>query len=630
LLRWLLCPYFFTPLFSQIIATSHLQPPCHPLSLNGGLPTAEGNTGNIQITTATLKVTNGALIISSKTGKGNGGNIYLKTGSLLLTNGNVVTSVLGQGNAGNITVEATDNVNLDGALTSLESSLLGGVGKGGDIEITTGSLAVTNGAIINGSTSGQGNGGNITINARDTVTFDSGENGSPVAIGTIAYSNSTGNAGNIRINAKDLFVRNHASVGNFSQAQGKGGDIEITTGSLAVTNGAFISAGTQGQGNGGNITINASDTITLDGGANGLYTIITTSATSNSTGNAGNIHINAKELFVKNNAFFGAFSISQGNAGNIFIETSDAITFDGTNSNNSLTPTGVFSSATASGNGGNIQVKTGTLTLKNGGSIYTFANRNAGNINIDTRDAVIIDGVSGNNFTSSAFSYLSTGGIGKGGDIQITTNSLTLRNGGQFAASSYGKGNAGDITVNARDAISIDGVGKKGSKSGAFTTLEGESEGRGGNINLTTGSLFLTNGGTVNASTFARGDGGNITIDADRIFIDGFSRIGNTIFLSGIFSVVSPTSVGNAGNINLTTDSFSLSNGGRVSTSSQGQGKAGDINIDSGSTTLDNYAFIAARTNSGDGGNINLTANDRLIWRNFYHRRYSAIRWRWW
>jgi hypothetical protein len=25
------CPYFCTPLFSQIIATSHLQAPCHPL-----------------------------------------------------------------------------------------------------------------------------------------------------------------------------------------------------------------------------------------------------------------------------------------------------------------------------------------------------------------------------------------------------------------------------------------------------------------------------------------------------------------------------------------------------------------------------------------------------------------------
>ncbi|MDM3846996.1 MAG: class I SAM-dependent methyltransferase [Aphanizomenon gracile PMC638.10] len=37
MLRGLLCPYFFTPLFSQIIATSHLQPPCHPLSIGFGL-----------------------------------------------------------------------------------------------------------------------------------------------------------------------------------------------------------------------------------------------------------------------------------------------------------------------------------------------------------------------------------------------------------------------------------------------------------------------------------------------------------------------------------------------------------------------------------------------------------------
>ena len=597
----------------------------------------QGNGGNIfldignTITLDGIAINNGLpSLVTATAYNGNGGNVQIATGSLFLTNGGGISSknLERKGNSGNISINARDSVIIDGVLkdvtssagkrdihSGLFSSLESGEGKGGDIEITTGSLAVTNGAIINGSTSGQGNGGNITINARDTVTFDSGENGSLVAIGTFTTSNSTGNGGNIRINAKELFIKNHVGVGNFSQAQGKGGDIEITTGSLAVTNGAFISAGTQGQGNGGNITINASDTITLDGGENSLYTIITTSTIGNSIGNAGNIRINAKELFVKNGGQLTASSYGKGNAGNIFIETSDAITFERTNSNNSLTLTGASSFATTSGNGGNIQVKTGTLTLRNGGSILTTANRNAGNINIDTRDAVIIDGVSGNNFTSGAFSYLSTGGIGKGGDIQITTNSLTLRNGVQLAASSYGKGNAGDITVNARDAISIDGVGKNGSFSAAFTTLEGEAEGRGGNINLTTGSLFLTNGGTVNASTFARGDGGNITIDADRIFIDGFSRIGNTIFLSGIFSVVSPTSVGNAGNINLTTDSFSLSNSGRVSTSSLGQGKAGDININSGSTTLDNYALIAARTNSGDGGNINLTANNRLILR---------------
>ena len=660
----------------------------------------QGNGGNIFLdigNTITLDgITNYGLpsLVTTTAKNGNGGNIQIATGSVFLTNGGTISSahLEGKGNSGNISVNARDSVIIDGVLedvttiigkrdihSSLFSSLDGGEGKGGDIEITTGSLAVTNGGNMSGNTEGQGNGGNITINARNTVTFDGGENRLLTKITTFASSNSTGNAGNIQINSRELFIKNNALLSAFSESPGnagdieittgslavtnggniivntfaqgnggniiinahdavtfdggenglftsvntaaitnstgKGGDIEITTGSLSVTNGASINGGTDGRGNGGNITINARDTITLDGGQNSSPVLVITGASSRSTGNAGNIHINAKELFVKNNASFSTLSSSQGNAGNIFIETSDAITFDGSNSNNSLTPTGASSFAIASGNGGNIQVKTGTLTLRNGGLILTTAKRNAGNISIDTRDAVIIDSMSGN-IPSGAFSFLDAGGVGKGGDIQITTNSLTLRNGGQLAANSLGKGNAGDITVNARDAISIDGVSKNGSLSGAFTALEGEAEGRGGNINLTTGSLFLTNGGTVNASTLARGDGGNITIDAgDRIFIDGFGRIGNTIFFSGVFSVVDRTSVGNAGNINLTTDSLYLSNGGRVSTSSQGQGKAGDINIDSGSTTLDNKSFINAITNSGDGGNINLTANDRLILR---------------
>ncbi|MEH1934519.1 MAG: filamentous hemagglutinin N-terminal domain-containing protein [Nostoc sp.] len=740
--------------------------------INSVQSTAEGNAGNIEITTGTLKATNGAFISSSILGKGkgnagnisinaldniafdtnsdvssnvftegvgNGGNIYLKTGSLSLTNGGQVsTNVSGQGNAGNITVEVADNVKLDGvfidagkfdlnnldnldydALSGLESNLnIGGVGKAGNIQVTTGSLSVTNGAEISSFTGGVGNAGNITINARDNVTFsgfggrikfgsavssfgsnnaignggeirisasnlllkDGGQlnaiNGAQGNGGNIfldvgntitvdgiggsgvpssAYTQAfNGNAGNIQIETRSLFLTNGGTIsssflegegnaGNITinardtviidgvvkgvtlytgkttdvksglsssleSGEGKGGDIEITTGSLSVSNGASISGDTDGQGNGGNITINARDTVTFDGGENGLLTSVTTNTLDNSTGNAGNIRINARGLFVKNGANLDAFSSGQGNGGNIFIDTRDAVTFNGTNGKYL---SGATTFGNGSGNGGNIQVKTGTLTLTNGGVISTSAKRNAGNINIDARDAVIIDGVSGNN-ASGAFSYLSAGGVGKGGDIQITTNSLTLSNGGELVASSYGKGNAGDIIVNAGDAIGVDGVGSNGSLSGVFTTLEGNAEGRGGNINLTTGSLFLTNGGTVNASTFSRGNGGNITIDArDRILIDGVSTTG---FSSGVFSGVNSTSVGNGGNINLTTDSLFLNRGG-ISSSSLGQGKAGDININSGSTTLDNKGFIEAITNSDDGGNINLTADDRLILR---------------
>ncbi|MEH1928407.1 beta strand repeat-containing protein [Nostoc sp.] len=738
--------------------------------INNVQSTAEGNAGNIEITTGTLRATNGAFIGSSifgkgnagnisinaldnivfdtnsdalssvsKEGVGNGGNIYLKTASLSLTNGGQVsTNVTGQGNAGNITVEASDNVKLDGvfidagkfylnnldydAFSGLRSNLnIGGIGKAGNIQVTTGSLSVTNGAGIYSFTAGVGNAGNITINARDNVTFsgfggraksgslasseggdvengivNSGDiritasnlllkdggrltasnggqgNGGNIfldvgntitfdGIGGNGLSSGTftqgynGNAGNIQVKTGSLFLTNGGTIfsshirgkgngGNITinardrvkidgvvkgvtvgtgqiidipsniasslvDGEGKGGDIEITTGSFFITNGAFIAGDTDGQGNGGNITINARDTVTLDGGKNGLITSVGSTAGRSSTGNAGNIRINARELFLKNGAALSAFSGGQGNAGNIFIDTRDAVTFDETNAKNSLS--GAYTFALGSGNGGNIQVKTGTLTLKNGGTIRTTAKRNAGNINIDTRDAVIIDGVS-DNISSGAFSFLSAGGVGKGGDIQITTKSLRLSNGGQLAATSFGKGNAGDIIVNAGDAIGIDGVGSNGSSSGVFTTLEGQAVGNGGNINLTTGSLFLTNGGIVNASTFSRGNGGDISIDArDRILIDGVSTTG---FSSGVFSKVNPTAVGNGGNINLTTASLFLNRGG-ISSSSLGEGKAGDININSGSTTLDNKGFIEAKTNSGDGGNINLTADDLLLLR---------------
>ncbi|MEH1868410.1 MAG: hypothetical protein V7K69_25900 [Nostoc sp.] len=46
-----------------------------------------------------------------------------------------------------------------------------------------------------------------------------------------------------------------------------------------------------------------------------------------------------------------------------------------------------------------------------------------------------------------------------------------------------------------------------------------------------------------------------------------------------------------------------------------GDGNAGDININSSTVLLDNKAAIAAVTNSGDGGNISLTATDLLLLR---------------
>ncbi|MHC5719281.1 MAG: hypothetical protein ACYTX0_46305, partial [Nostoc sp.] len=204
---------------------------------------------------------------------------------------------------------------------------------------------------------------------------------------------------------------------------------------------------------------------------------------------------------------------------------------------------------------GNIRINSRGLFVKNGANISTFSDGqgNGGNIFIDTRDAVIIDGTSGNN-TSGAFSFLSAGGVGKGGDIQITTNYLTLSNGGQLAATSFGKGNAGDIIVNAGDAIGIDGVGSNGSSSGVFTTLEGQAVGNGGNINLTTGSLFLNRGG-ISSSSLGQGKAGDININS------GSTTLDNQAAIAAI------TNSGDGGNINLTANELLLlRRGSKIST----------------------------------------------------------------
>lgn len=608
--------------------------------INNVESTAEGNAGNIEITTGTLKATNGAFISSSifgkgnagnitinaldniafdtnsdassyvfKEGVGNGGNIYLKTGSLSLTNGGQVsTSVVGQGNAGNITVEASGNVKLDGVFidagkfflnnldydqfSGLKSNLnIGAIGKAGNIQVTTGSLSVTNGAEISSFTGGVGNGGNITINARDNVTFSGfgGRVKDGSTVSSFGINNAIGNSGDIRITASNLLLKD-------------GGRLNVSNG---------------GQGTGGNIFLDAGNTITFNGiGGNNLSS---GASTEGYNGNAGDIQIETGSLFFTNGgSISSSHSGGKGNGGNITINARDTVSFDGvvkggTFGLDKIGISGLFSSLlSGEGKGGDIEITTGSLSVTNGATISGSTNGqgNGGNITINARDTVTLDGGKNGLFTSVGTNTLDNS-TGNAGNIRINARELFLKNGATLAAFSGSQGNGGNIFIDTRDAVTFDGSNGKNVVSGAYIFAAGS--GNAGNIQVKTGTLTLTNGGIVNAATSSKGNGGNISIDArDRIFIDGFSTKGSA---SGLFSTVNQDAVGNAGNINLTTDFLFLNHGG-ISSSNFGQGKAGDININSGSTALDNNASIAAITNSGDGGNINLTASKLLLLRN--------------
>jgi large exoprotein involved in heme utilization and adhesion len=208
-----------------------------------------------------------------------------------------------------------------------------------------------------------------------------------------------------------------------TNAEGKGGNIQIATGSLSVSNGANISTNTDGKGDAGSITINARDTVTFEGfgGEQALQSEASSTVGSNATGNGGDIRVTARELFLKSGGQLDGSSFGNGGSSNIFI---------------------------------------------------------------DVKDAVNIDGVGGRDFTTTGVVSLMSGTTGKGGDIQITTGSLSATNGGALAT--FGQGDVGDITINARDNVKFDGVGN-GLRSGASSIVLRDTKGEGGNIQITAG-----------------------------------------------------------------------------------------------------------------------------------------------
>ncbi|MFM6266085.1 MAG: hypothetical protein ACKPFA_06165, partial [Dolichospermum sp.] len=104
---------------------------------------------------------------------------------------------------------------------------------------------------------------------------------------------------------------------------------------------------------------------------------------------------------------------------------------------------------TAVGNGGSITIDTSTLTLKNGGTISanTSGKGNAGNIAIKATEGVTVGGL----LTSGVFDT----GVGDSGGITIDTSTLTIENTGIISANTSGKGNAGNIAIQASQGVNV-------------------------------------------------------------------------------------------------------------------------------------------------------------------------------
>ncbi|MBO1054574.1 MAG: filamentous hemagglutinin N-terminal domain-containing protein, partial [Dolichospermum sp. DET73] len=457
---------------------------------------------------------------------------------------------------------------------------------GGSITINSRNLNVNGNSRVRGGIqknlgSANAQAGNIEINNIEQVTIDN------AAISNIVDEFGKGNAGDINIHSSSLTLKNGSGINTSvvaASSEGNAGNVTIDTANLTLENGSFITADTFGKGNAGAIDITAND-ITIDQSRVG--NIVGETATA--TGMRNNIKITTSNLTLKN-GLINASTFGKGNAGAIDITAND-ITIDQSRVGNIV-------GETATGMGNNITITTSNLTLKNGGEINTstFGKGSAGNIKINAKDNINIFGYAKdennkpifyrsfplrddqgnviydnqgnviyweNKLASSRIeSEVKTGATGNGGFIDINTSNLTLENGGVISTSTYGQGSAGYIKINETDSINISGYAKDENNEPIFdrsfpqiddqgnviydnqgnviywenklassrieSNVESGAKGNAGNIDLNTGSLSLTNGGLINASTFGKGTAGAIDITANDITIDQ-SRVGNIV-----------------------------------------------------------------------------------------------------
>ena len=533
-----------------------------------------------------------------------GGNITLQIGSLLIDNGTISASTVNRGDSGLINIHADGHLNLQNNAIISSNVEQGSTGSGGGIFIEAGSLELNSGSQIQSLVSeagfdplgvelpaAQGNSGIIIVDVVGDIEIGGIKNGFPSQISTVVQSGSSGNSGNIQISANALRIAGQSSPPALASA---------------------LQTNVSGVGNAGDIYIDLTGPLQISGPGSGVLSAIATGG----IGNSGNINIEARAIQLVNGSQIAASHGGNGSgiAGDISIRVEDQIFMTGDLSAiQSILGPGVV------GNSGNIELKASSLVINSGGSITTVSTGlgNAGNIIVNATDFISSNGESilgfSTGISSSVLPFSVSGetdlpfaniAIGNSGDIFITTGSLFFTNGSFISSGIAGEGNAGSITVEARDSIVLNGASER-LPSGIFSEVDFIGIGNAGLITLIANNLQILNGAQIRSLSNGEGNAAQITIDlAGDLNISGFSSLGP----SGLFSLIGSEASGDGGNIATNASNFSIDNFGQFNASNTGVGNAGNIIIGLRGDLQAENADISTFSRSGGGGSITIQA----------------------
>ncbi|MEM9213330.1 MAG: CHAT domain-containing protein [Cyanobacteria bacterium P01_F01_bin.150] len=588
---------------------------------------SSGNSGNILITAENGNISgeldtsnlNASSISEDSSVNGNDdGNNEGQSGSITLSANNQITNLdiftaASGAEAGSIEITGFGDLTLDDISTATDTA----------IELDIPSIG-----LIPFDFDNAGQSRNITVTGAGNLTFDNSR---------LETAQGIESAGDVLISSPGVVtLQGNTQIFNNTNGRGDAGEVTIGAGRGIVLTGpeVLLSAISTADGNAGSIRLNAPD-ITLDRGAE-----ISTDATG--AGGAGMIQLNGETITIANGSEILAESTGAGGGGQIIVNASTAVNLgEGVEDF-----TAVISVKTSgAGRGGDIGINTLSFTLldtaqiiatatetatndEGGGSIFL----NASNINLAGEVAILAE-TKGEAPAGSLIIQPFDANVDQD-DPQLAPNlNITLSPGAAISASTFSPTRGGDLAIFAPEMITIAGPGR--------LEVETRESGPGGDIEVRTQRLTLTDGVEVSASTFEdtstptgvqeSGDAGDINIFADTFNLTngavletstaGSGDAGNialtiddtlTLDRGTIIANASDTASGRGGIISIEAGTVQINNS-NLTVNSQGQGIGGEIKVVADSLFLAQGSEVDAATASSDGGNITLTLGEILL-----------------
>ncbi|MBD2683212.1 MULTISPECIES: filamentous hemagglutinin N-terminal domain-containing protein [Nostoc] len=270
------------------------------------------------------------------------------------------------------------------------------------------------------------------------------------------------------------------------------------------------------------------------------------------------------------------------------------------------------------GRAGDIAVSTKQLIIRNGGQLnsLTFGAAPSGNVVIDASNSVQLIGVSP--FNPGVFSTISAATFNSGntGDIRVSTGRFVAIDGGNLSSSTFGTGRGGDVTLSATDLVEIIGASPITSQPSILSSTS-LNAGKAGTLTVNTSKLIVDEGGRVDASTFANGEGGSVIVNANLVELIGtISGSSEPSLINASASIAIPTlqklfrlpSVpsGKSGEVTVNTNQLNITDGALISVRNDGPGNAGTLQINADRISITNAGGITATTAIGEGGDISI------------------------